>query len=93
MSLTCNINGGGQEAEPVVVKTLNTLETLLKRGSAYLWKNATDFKEYSLNVPYTGSAVKCGKIARVNNEFNGYITAVNISDDATQAVTVLRPVL
>jgi hypothetical protein len=92
LSLTCQIDGGGQEAEPVVVKTLNSIETLLKRGSAYLWKNATDFKEYSLETPYAGTALKCGKIARVNNEFNGWITAVSISGADSQTVTVLRPV-
>ena len=92
LSLTCNINGGGQEGEAIIVKTLNTVETLLKRGAAYLWKNAVDFKEYSLETPYTGTALNCGKIARVNNEFNGYITAVSITGADSQAVTVLRPV-
>lgn len=92
LSLTCNINNGGQEAEPIIVKTLNTKATLFKRGASYLWKNAVDFKEYSLETPYTGTPVKCGKIARVNNEFNAYITAVSITGADSQVVTVLRPV-
>lgn len=101
VSLTVVLKGsaGDKVADPIIVRTLSNPLALRARGLAFLWRNGFDVDVHSLDIPYTGTPVLPGGIAKVriiseSLEFNCFVKSVSIgygSDGQTQQITLERP--